>query len=431
MNAVDEKLIEREREGRPIRVALIGAGQMGVEIATQAGEMVGFDVVAAVDLTIERAAAAFADRTRPTSVVQASTADEVEKAIRAGKHVATTDYRAAIRAPSIDAVVDATGSVEMGAVVALEAFEHKKHVVMMSVECDVTIGAVLNRFARQAGVVYTLAAGDEPAAIVELYRFARTLGFEIVSAGKGKNNPLNIYSTPETEREKAEKRKMNPRMLSEFVDGSKTAIEMTAVSNATGLVPDVRGMHGARATVETIGSVFIPKADGGVLSRSGVVDFAIGVHPGVFVIAKTLNARIRDGMSQRDMGAGPYYPLFRPFHLCSVEVPHSVCQAVFYGESTGNPLPVPTSECIAVAKRDLEPGETLDGIGEYCYRGSIDTYAVAKKEKLLPLGLARNCVMKRAVAKDHAITYDDITIGPETVLWQLRRIQDALHGDAV
>ena len=186
-------------------------------------------------------------------------------------------------------------------------------------------------------------------------------------------------------------------MLCEFVDGSKTAIEMAAVSNATGVLPDKRGMHGAHSTVRTLKEVFVTKQDGGVLERSGVVDFAIGVHPGVFLIVKTDNKLIMEGMAQRDMGPGPYYTLFRPFHLCSVEVPLTVAKAVFYGESSGHPDKRLHSECIAIATKDLKAGEVLDGIGEYCYRGSVEVAEVARTERLLPLGIAKGCRLFRDV----------------------------------
>ncbi|GAI03209.1 unnamed protein product, partial [marine sediment metagenome] len=226
-------------------------------------------------------------------ITTASTIDQAEKAILAGKKIISKNYKLATSLSKIDVVIDATGSFEMGAIIALEAFDHKKNIVMMSVECDVTIGPILRKLAENAGVIYSLAAGDEPAAIIELYRFANALGFTIVAAGKGKNNPLNIYATPEDLKEKAKERNMNARMLCEFVDGSKTAIEMAAVSNATGFVPDIRGMHGAKSTIVELPKVFCPKKDGGVLNNIGVVDFAIGVHPGVFLIFTTDSAAFK------------------------------------------------------------------------------------------------------------------------------------------
>jgi len=427
MNAFDSKLLEREEAGKPVAVAVVGAGQMGTEIISQIGEMRGMEVFVVVDLTLDRAAAGYASSKKKADIVRTDILAEAEKAVAAGKRVATTDYRIATRLSQVEAIVDATGQVEMGAVVSMDAFDHKKHLVMMNVECDVTIGPMLHRLAKNAGVIYSLAAGDEPAACVELYRFANALGFEIVAAGKGKNNPLNIYSTPAIEQPKADARKMSARMLCEFVDGTKTAVEMAAVSNATGLVPDVRGMHGAKSTVPELNKVFVPKKDGGVLDRKGVVDFAIGVHPGVFLVVTTDNERIKEGLVQRDMGPGPYYTLYRPYHLCSIEVPLSIAQCVLYGESSGNPKGALVSECIAVAKKDLKKSETLDGIGEFCYRGSIELAPVAKKEKLLPLGLAKGCILVKDVPRDTVITYDMVTMPKETVLLQLRRIQDQLY----
>jgi len=428
MHEIDTRLEERERAGRPIAVAVVGAGQMGTEIVSQIGEMRGMDVHVVVDLTTDRAAAAYAQSKKKVEVVRTEGLAEAEQAIRAGRRVATTTHRLATRLSTVEAVVDATGQAELGAILALDAIDHKKHLVMMNVECDVTIGPILRRMARNAGVVYSWAAGDEPAAIVELYRFAHALGFEIVAAGKGKNNPLNHYATPDTERGRAEARKMSARMLCEFVDGSKTAVEMAAVSNATGLVPDVRGMHGARSTVADLTRVFVPERDGGVLKRAGVVDFAIGVHPGVFLIVTTDNPRIREGLIQRDMGEGPYYTLFRPFHLCSIEVPLTLAQCVLYGESSGHPRDALVSECIAITKRALEPGQILDGIGEYCYRGSIDLAEVARRERLLPLGLAKGCALRASVPRDTPLTYDMVDLPRESVLLELRRIQDQVYG---
>lgn len=427
MNAINDKLARLEEAGRPIHVGIIGAGQMGTEIISTIGEMKGMETTVVVDLSEDAAIGGYAHSKKKADIVFTGDIREAEKAVCEGRNIASTDYTLATRLSRVDAVIDATGSTEMGAVISMDSINHKKHIVMMNVECDVTIGPILRQLADNGGVVYSLAAGDEPAAIVELYRFADALGFEVIAAGKGKNNPLNIYSTPDTEREKAEKRQMSAKMLCEFVDGSKTAVEMAAVSNATGLVPDVRGMHGAKASVETLNRVFVPKGDGGVLDHRGIVDFAVGVHPGVFLVVTTDNMRLRHGLVQRDMGDGPYYTLFRPFHLCSIEVPLTVAQCVLYGESSGHPGKRPVSECIAVAKTDLEEGRRLDGIGEYCYRGSIERYDTAKEQKLLPLGLAKGCVLTRDVPKDTVITCDMIDAVPESTLLHLRRLQDEMR----
>jgi predicted homoserine dehydrogenase-like protein len=427
MYAIDEKLSECEARGRPVMAGLVGAGQMGQEILCQAQLMRGMRVPVVVDVTLERVMdACRMARMDLGRVVQTQDLAVATQAVAEGRVVATTDWRLATEVSSIQVVIDSTGSPELGVEIALQAIHGRKHIVMMNVECDVTVGCVLRRFARDAGVVYTLAAGDEPAAIVELYRFAKALGFEIVAAGKGKNNPLDVDATPDRLAAKAEARQMSARMLCEFVDGSKTAVEMCSVSNATGLVPDLRGMHGARATRETLHQVFCPRSEGGVLERRGVVDYCLGVHPGVFVVFTTDQPRLRHGLIQRDMGQGPNYLLFRPYHLCSIEVPLTAAQAVIYGESSGHPLPRPVSECLAVAKRDLRAGETLDAIGEHCYRGSIDRAEVARAEGLLPLGLARGCRLGRDVPRGRAIAYADLEALPDTLLVQMRRLQDRM-----
>jgi predicted homoserine dehydrogenase-like protein len=430
MNAINERLLVLETQGRPVSIGLIGAGQMGQEILCQVQLMKGVRIPVVVDVTFERAELACRMARLPEDrLARVKSASEARAAIDAGRVALAVDWQIVPQLECIQTVVDATGSPELGVSIAQATIQAKKHIVMMNVECDVTVGAMLNRQAREAGVIYTLAAGDEPAAILELYRFATALGFEVVAAGKGKNNPLDIAATPEALAEKARARDMSARMLCEFVDGSKTAVEMCSVANATGLVPDVRGMHGAKATRDTLHHVFCPKTQGGVLHRAGVVDFAIGVHPGVFVVFTTDQPRLRHGLIQRDMGNGPNYLLFRPYHLCSIEVPLTAAQAVIYGESGGHPLPQPVAECIAVAKRPLKAGETLDAIGEYCYRGSIDTAEAARQENLLPLGLAKGCVLSRDVPVGQPIRYTDLASLPDTPLSRLRRLQDEVSRD--
>ena len=399
MNAINERLLDLDSKGTPVQVALIGAGQMGQEILCQAQLMKGFRISVVVDITFERAelacsmARVAADRT-----ARAESLEAAQKIVDSGRVALCTEWQLAVQLRGVQAVVDATGSPELGVSISLECIRQKKHIVMMNVECDVTVGPILNHKARESGVIYTLAAGDEPAAILELYRFASALGFDIVAAGKGKNNPLDIQATPKDLEERARARDMSARMLCEFVDGSKTAVEMCSVANATGLKPDIRGMHGAKATRDTLHQIFCPQFQGGVLNRSGAVDYAIGVHPGVFVVFTTDQPRLRHGLIQRDMGKGPNYLLFRPYHLCSIEVPLTAAQVVIYGESSGHPLLRPVAECIAIAKKPLKAGETLDAIGEYCYRGSIDTIEAARRDHLLPLGLAKGAVLRQDVA---------------------------------
>jgi predicted homoserine dehydrogenase-like protein len=297
---------------------------------------------------------------------------------------------------------------------------------MMNVETDITVGPILNWYAKKKNVLYALAAGDEPAACKELYDFALTLGFTVVAIGKGKNNPLDRHGTPTDPvvQKEAARRGLSPNMLIEFVDGSKTMIEMAAVSNATGLVSDVRGMHGPLTDRDHLNEVFRLKSDGGLLEKMGVVDYGIGhVAPGVFLIVRTDHPRLREAMILRDMGIGPYYTLFRPFHLCSIEVPMTCAVLAIRKKSTMEPLDHLTSEVFAVAKRDLNPGDVLDAIGGTAYYSLIDSYETAKRECLLPIGLAKGAKIVRPVAIDKPITCDDVEMLPSAVL-ELRQIQE-------
>ncbi len=431
MYEIDLKLEKLEKAGTPIRVALIGAGQMGKDIVAQISDMKGMECDVIVDVKTEIALDAYKQAKYEGEVVVTNDVKEAEIALESGKKVVTTNYKIAVASKQIQSVIDATGSPEMGARVTLDCIFYKKHIVMMNVECDVTVGPILRKLCEQAGIVYSLTAGDEPGSIIEVYRFAKALGFEVVAAGKGKNNPLDIYANPGMKEwaDKAKARDMSPRMLIEFVDGSKTMIEMCAVSNATGLKPDVRGMHGPKCNVKDLTKVFALKEQGGILENTGVVDFGIGdINPGVFVIVTTDNKRIIDGLVQRDMGNGPNYLLYRPYHLCSIETPITVAQAVIYGESTAHPMGYLTSECITVAKKDLKAGEVLDAIGEYCYRASIELHSIAKEGNMLPVGLAKGAIMKCDVKKDTVITYDMVELDEKSVLLQMRRMQDQMLG---
>jgi len=424
-----EALDRRQREGTPVRVGLIGAGQMGTDILMQTAQMAGIEVVAAADAIVDNVLAARAiagDAGRAVEVVKGTAA--AAAAIARGRLAVSASFADVCRADGVDVVIDATGNPNVGAEVALATIAARKHMVMMNVEADVTIGAILSARAREAGVVYTLGAGDEPSSTMELVNFLRALGYPIVAAGKGKNNAFNVDATPDAYVAEAKRRNMNPRMLVEFVDGSKTMVEMVALANATGLVPDVPGMHGPNAPLATLHKTFCPKDEGGILLRKGVVDFTVakGVAPGVFAVAELRHPRLRERMNDLALGEGPYYAFYRPYHLTSLEVPLSAAAAVLSGQSHMRPLPVPVAEVGAVAKRDLAPGETLDAIGEYCYRGFALTRADADATAALPLGLAQGAKVSRPIAKGERMTYANCTPDERLRIVQLRREQDAM-----
>ena len=425
---IAEALAERERTGKRVRVGLIGVGQMGTDIIVQVSQMTGIEVVAAAEMRVERveqAARIAGDRCRKPRVC--GSADDLARAITAGELGIVGTAELVCQAPNVDVIIDATGNPNSGATVALTAIEARKHIVMMNVEADVTIGAYLAAEAARAGVVYTLGAGDEPTAAMELINFVRGLGYPVVAAGKGKNNPFRIDAVPDQYAEEAKRRNMNPRMLVEFVDGSKTMVEMVAIANAAGLQPDIPGMHGPAAPRDELQSYFCPKEEGGLLSRKGCVDFTVakGVAPGVFCVAEMRHPRVRERMSDLHLGPGPYYSFFRPYHLTSLEVPLSAAAAVLFGESHMRPLPVPTSEVGCVAKRDLKVGETLDAIGEYCYRAFALTWDDAVRQNALPVGLAQGAKVTRPIAKGELITRASAEPDARLRIVQVRKAHEA------
>jgi predicted homoserine dehydrogenase-like protein len=421
------ELLQRAEAHGPITIGLAGAGQMGTDIVVQVALMPGMRIGAISEVRPQAAidAALLAGHDR-ADIVAAPTAAAIDNAIEGGKIAVTEDLHALAAAGRIDVIIDATGNPNIGTLFALEVMKQGKHIVMLNVEADITIGRFLKEEARKAGVVYTGAAGDEPACTLEIIGFAKSLGFSIIAAGKGKNNPLKIDAVPADYEKEATERNMNARMLVEFVDGSKTAIEMVAIANATGLVPDVPGMHGPTATLDELASVLCPRENGGVLHRKGVVDYSIGkgVAPGVFCIIETRHPRVLERMIDLKVGKGPYFTIFRPYHLTSLEVPLSAARAVVYKRADMEPLDRPVAEAVAVAKRDLGLGQTMGMIGESDYRGFAMTWEDARSRGALPLGLAERARVVKPLRAGEFLTYDNCVPDDTMVITQIRRRLD-------
>lgn len=421
-------LAARAEAGRPIRIGVIGSGEMGTDLVTQGMLMKGVEICAVSTRRPHTARdairIAYGDDAK---AAEADTQSKVTAAIEAGR-IAITSNECLVTNPLIDVVIDATGKPGVAADFDLRAMQHGKHVVMMNVEADVTIGRYLKHEADRLGVIYSVGAGDEPSSCMELIEFASALGYTIVSAGKGKNNPLNHDAVPDDYRAEAERRNMNPRMLVEFVDGSKTMVEMAAIANATGLVPDVAGMHGPKADRDDLAKVLIPRADGGILTRKGVVDYTVGkgVAPGVFVIVEATHPRIVERMDDLHVGKGPYYAFFRPYHLTSLEVPLTAARIMLYGKPDMVPLPYPVAEVCAVAKRALRPGERFDAIGETCYRSFTMEAADARSKGAVPVGLLEGGTALATVARGELLTTRNAAPDASTNLYRLRGLQDAM-----
>ena len=428
LTGLARELAERAAAGRPVRIGVIGSGEMGTDLVTQGMLMKGVSVCAVATRRPHTARDAIRIAYGDEAMArEAERQSDVTAAIEGGK-IAITSVETMVQNPLLDVIIDATGKPGVAADYDMMAMEHGKHVVMMNVEADVTIGPWLKKEADRLGVLYSVGAGDEPSSCMELIEFATALGYRIVSAGKGKNNPLNHDAVPDGYRAEAERRNMNPRMLVEFVDGSKTMVEMAAIANATGLVPDRPGMHGPNAGRDELAKVLIPQADGGVLSKKGVVDYTIGkgVAPGVFVVVEALHPRIVERMDDLHVGHGPYYAFHRPYHLTSLEVPLTAARMVLHGKADMVPLPRPVAEVCAVAKRDLKPGEALDAIGETCYRSWTMTVGEARAASAIPVGLLEGGKVLAPVRKGELLTTANATPDTTTRLYVLRAAQDRM-----
>lgn len=423
------KLRQRAADDDPIRIGIVGCGQMGSGLAHAINNIEGMRVAAIADLDPQRGLTTFAEMGRdPAEIEVAEDVGAVEDGIRSGRAMVTPDALAMPQLSGLDAIVEVTGVPDVGARVAHDAIMHRLPVIMMNVETDITIGVYLDRLARQMGSVYTVASGDEPGVLKMLWEQALLMGFEVVTLGKGKNNTIDLAATPEACVAEAASKGMNPKMLSAFKDGTKTMVEMAAVSNATGLVPDVPGMHGPYVEQQDLVTAFVPEADGGILSKPGCVDYSTGpIAPGVFAVVRSYDKRIRKEMKFITYADGPYYLHFRPYHLCDLETPQSVAEAVLLDEVTVTPEQM-HSEVVCTAKRDIEPGVVLDGIGGPDWYGKLMTYPDARAVKAVPIGIGARAVVKRPIAKGATITEDDVTVDESTFVARLRRLQDALYG---
>jgi predicted homoserine dehydrogenase-like protein len=418
------ELQAQEALGDRYRVGLVGAGQMGEGLVAQMERVPGMRVHVVADVVPGRAVEVFRNaNVDEKDIVETDDPVAAGEAVADGRRVATTNPSAAWAEP-VDITIEATGVPEVGARVAYGAILAGKHVLQMNVETDATVGYTLRKLARSAGVVYSLTSGDEPGATTELYDFASSLGFEIVCVGKGKNNPLDRTANPTTMAEQARAKQMNPKMLASFVDGTKTMVEMTSLANAVGFVPDIPGAHGPQATRDNLAQVFAPDKDGGILSRTGVVDYAIGIAPGVFVIFTTDHPKLVRDLQYLSMGQGPYWSLYRPYHLTSLETPFTVARMLLWGETISATDRPPTAETVAVAKKDLLSGETIDGLGGFAVYGYIETAEQARAGDMLPLGLAPGSVLTRDVTAGDPVTYADVELDESLMIVHLRRLQD-------
>jgi predicted homoserine dehydrogenase-like protein len=423
MIIVDTALQAREKEGRPIRVALIGAGFMSHGLANHiVNTTPGMRLVGVYNRRPERALE-LCDYAGVKDVVSPLLQREVDLAISEGKVVATGDAFLLAASSQVDVVVDVTGSVEFGAQVALEAFKHGKDVVLMNAEIDATIGPILQTYAEKYGVILSACDGDEPGLQINLHRWVKGLGLipRVIGNIKGLQDR---YRNPTTQKGFAEKWGQNPAMVTSFADGSKISFEQAIVANATGFVVRSRGMsRGAeyKDDVTKIGGFYDINE---VRRLGGIVDYVVGTPlTKVFVLAEHIDPKQQHYLNLYKMGDGPLYSFFIPYHLVHFEVPFAIARVALFRDSLAKPLGGPVVEVCAVAKRDLKAGEVLDDYGMYMTYGEAVNADEMCNSRYLPEGLVEGCLLKRDVAKDSVITYDDVTLPPGRLADRLRAEQ--------
>jgi predicted homoserine dehydrogenase-like protein len=439
-------LLERQAAGRPVTVGLIGAGKFGTMFLSQARLTQGLHVVAVADLNVTRAREQL--KTAGWASAQYAAASLGDALKRATTYV-TDDADALTACPDIEVIVEATGVPPAGIRHALAAIAHGKHIVMVNVEADALAGPLLARKAKAAGVVYSLAWGDQPALICEHVDWARACGFKVIAAGKGtryephyhRSNPDNVWDILDKYLKITDRNSINPKMFNSFVDGTKSGIEMTAVCNATGLSPQSEGLGFPPATRFELAEVCKPKSVGGTLEQEGVTEVTSSVYRdgrdvphhlalGTYVVFEGETEYARRCFGEYAMlpdKTGRYAALYRPIHMIGLELGISVASAALRKEPTGAPNAF-RSDVVATAKKELKAGEMLDGEGGFCVWGRQTPAERSLEQGLLPLGLAHNVKLKRDIAEGAAVRWDDVEYDPRDGAVTFRREMEAAFG---
>ena len=437
------KLSERESAGRPIRIGMIGAGKFGTMFLTQARRTPGMHLVGLADLNVARAKSQLATAGWPMPQYAAASLGD---ALKNRATLVTDNADSLIGCPDIDVIVEATGDPRTGIRFALSAISHGKHIVMVNVEADAVAGPILARKAKQAGVVYSLAWGDQPALIADHVDWARTAGFRVVAAGKGtRYHPTYHRSTPDSVWDILDKymkikdrNSINPKMFNSFVDGTKSGIEMTAVCNATGLHAQSEGLSFPPATRFEHAEICKPKSAGGVLEKSGVTEVTSSLYRdgsdvpqslvmGTYVVFETDSAYSEECFREYSMlpdTTGRYASLYRPIHMIGLELGISVASAALRKEPTGAPI-VFNSDVVATAKRKLKAGEMLDGEGGFCVWGKQTPAEASLKQGYLPLGLAHHVKLKTDIQEGQRLKWADVDYDPDSLAVRVRREMEA------
>lgn len=422
MIIADQVLEELDRENRPIRVGLAGTGFAGRGFMLQLLTFIkGMRLAAVSNRTISNALLGFR-QAKFDQYQEVDNLKDLEKTIKSGRCALTDNPFLLTDSEQIDVLVEATGEVEFGAQVVLRAIDRQKHVVLINAELDSTLGPILKIKADKQGVIYTQADGDQPAVLMNLYRQVKGWGFKPVMVGNIKSL-IDVRRTPATQTRWAKEHYQQPKMVTSFADGTKIGAEMATIANATGFPVVKRGMTGPKCgRVEEAYKLFDLKK----MLKTGLTDYILGAEPsfGVFVLATTDQPIRKRYMNVYKMGDGPLYTFYVPYHLSPLEAPQSVARAVIFGDAALAPLGAPVCDVVTLAKRKINKGEKLDGIGGFLTYGQIDNSSVCRRGNLLPIGLADGCVAVKDIPIDTAITYNMIELPENRLSDQLRREQN-------
>jgi predicted homoserine dehydrogenase-like protein len=430
MIIVDNAIQKRAADGKPIRFGMFGAGFMARGILNQRRYLPGIECVAVCNRTPAKAVAAFHAAGWEQVRVVSSTRD-LDSAVRSGAAAVTDDPAVLAASTILECLVEATGHVEYGAIVTSAAIEHGKHMVLMNAELDGTVGPLLKKHADARGIILTGSDGDQPAVQINLLRFVKSLGLSPRVCGNIKGLQ-DRYRNPTTQEEFARQWGQTPAMVTSFADGTKISFEQAIVANATGMCVAERGMIG----FEHDGHVdeLTGRYDIELLRElGGIVEYALGSlpSPGVYVFAEAHDDTQRHYLNYGKLGAGPLYSFYVPYHLTIFEVPLTVARVVEFGDAAIAPIDGPVVDVITAAKTDLAAGTRLDGLGEYHTYGLCENYAVARRDGLLPMGLAEGSVLVRDVARDEVIAYADVKPPENSLIWELRAEQDQVFPEGV
>ncbi len=427
MIIVDTALKERAAQNKPVVIGLFGSGFMGRGLVAQCRHLPGLEVGLICNRRIETARQAYLNAGIPAeNIVETDDANAMERALATGKRVVTTDYKAACSVPRLDVLIEATGHVEYGAHVTMAAIENRKHMVLMNAELDGTVGPLLKTYADKAGTILTGCDGDQPGVQINLYRFVESIGLRPLLCGNIKGLQ-DRFRNPTTQEGYAKAWGQTPHMVTSFADGTKISFEQAIVANATGMKVAKRGMIGLEYkghVDEMTGMYDIDQ----LRVLGGIVDYVVGAapSPGIYLFAEARDEVQSLYLKLGKLGEGPLYSFYIPYHLTILETPISAARVALCNDPVVTPLGGPLVDVLAAAKIELKAGQQIEGLGGYKTYGTCYNYPTSRRERLLPMGLAEGCTLKRDIAVDQVLTYDDVELPKDRLSVELRAKQDEM-----